>query len=123
MNNKKCYHVCAKAGEYGYSIVASSCREAKKMLASRVMDEFGCEWLDIDVHWMKGARVDDKPIGYVFDDLVEGLERGAYSFAEGECPVCKHEADLKRWDDGSVSCEGCYEEKKEHIGNETLVQC
>jgi hypothetical protein len=119
MNKKRCYHVHSTDGEYGYSIVASKSCDAKRMLAARIMDEEGCEWLDLRVQWLKNVRVDDKPIGYVFEDLIEGIGRGAYTYAECECPVCKHEADVKRWDDGSVSCEGCYEEKQKLSGPAT----
>lgn len=67
MKNKKCYYVYATGCPYGYSIVETSIKNAKRWMYDRLMEEHDVEYIDIRVRVVP-VVVDILPVGYIFGD-------------------------------------------------------
>lgn len=108
--NKRAYYF--GDGDYGYAIIACSVKEARKLLWQNSDVRDCCEdlWINLDPKWIKGAKVDDLPIGHTVE-AVDGVKRDVYSYAyEAQCPICgKEETTVEKWND-SVGCFDCLEQ-------------
>jgi hypothetical protein len=102
----RCYFIKPDPEECeGYSIVAKTARDAKKLAWKSGLDLY--DWIDIRVRWQKGIDVIGLKEGHVIEPL-EGLKLGCYSWAEEECPICK-KIDMLSLEDGKVGCGDCLE--------------
>ena len=104
----RCYMLSDDDDGTGYAIVARTSAEAK-MLGRKNREcsdlDWG-EWVLVKVRWLRHVDVSDLEAGHVLGS-VEGLERGAYSYAWGTCPVCGAE-DEELSMDGRVACFACH---------------
>lgn len=112
---KRCYNVSCDDATYSIGVVASSIREAKKLGAPIIMEEWECEWIEINVKWNRKAKIDDLEIGYIFYpdemDTIDGIKRGVYGYAkEFPCPKCKCDGDIELRGNGEVMCDNCWDE-------------
>ena len=109
--NKRGYFVHNSDEWCGFAVVATSAKEAKKIMHDSGELSIG-DWIDIRVRWMRDAKVDDLPIGMVADDR-DALIRGLYgTLAEYPCDECGGERDMicyKGW----VLCACCVEKEYE----------
>jgi len=119
---KRCYNVYCDYCPYTIGVVASSAREAKKLVAPILMEEGDVEWIEIKVQWNKNAKIDDIENGHIFypdeSDTFEGIKRGVYSHAEDmPCPKCKYDRHIELRKNNEVMCNECWEkeESKEEI--------
>lgn len=95
---KRGYFVYEKDAEYGFPVVATSEREARKL--AHGISELDCDWVDIRATWKRDANVKDLPIGYVKNEIL-GLRRGFFSYIkDAKCEVC-----------GEFKCVECHEGK------------
>jgi hypothetical protein len=75
----RCYFIKPDPDECeGYSIVAKTAKEAKKLAWKLGLDLYG--WIDIRVLWQRGVDVSGLKEGHVIEPL-EGLKIGCYSWA------------------------------------------
>jgi len=85
--NKRGYFVHNSDEWWGFAVVATSAKEAKKIMHDSGELSIG-DWIDIRVRWMRDAKVDDLPIGVVTDDrdaLIRGLYGGITDYPCDEC--------------------------------------
>jgi len=105
---KRGYFAEEKDGDFGFPIVATSAREAKKIAAT--ISELDCEFIDIRVRWIRDAKVDDLPVGY-FDNEIEGLRRGMFDYLENDiCDECGKD-DYVEFHNGKILCRDCRDAK------------
>jgi len=91
--SKKGYFVHNGDEMCGVAVVATSAKEAKKIVydSGELPDT---DWIDIRVYQIRDAKVDDLPIGMVEDDR-DALIRGLYGIlAEYPCDECGEEWDV-----------------------------
>jgi hypothetical protein len=92
----------------GYAIIAPTAKIAK-LLASKSREcsamNWG-EWILVKATWMRHVDVSGLKVGHVLGSI-EGLERGAYIYAWGTCPVCGAE-DVELSMDCLVACSACH---------------
>jgi hypothetical protein len=104
----RCYMLSDDDDGTGYAIVARTSAEAK-MLGRKNREcsdlDWG-EWVLVKVRWLRHVDVSDLEAGHVLGS-VEGLEREAYSYAWGTCPVCGAE-DVELSMDERVACSACH---------------
>lgn len=109
---KRCYYVQGEDESWGWAIVASSAKEAKRLgYKLDGLEDF--DFIEITVSWLRNAKVDDLEIGTVIEDLIDGLKRGCYDFVEYICPECGHEDHLELRSNEKVMCDTCWEEARE----------
>jgi len=85
--NKRGYFVHNEDEWSGFAVVATSAKEAKKIVYNSNELLIG-DWIDIRVRWVRDAKVDDLPIGMVTDDrdaLIRGLYGGITDYPCDEC--------------------------------------
>jgi hypothetical protein len=100
----RCYFIRPDPDECeGYSIVAKTAKEAKKLAWKSGLDLY--DWIDIRVLWQRDIDVSGFKEGHIMEPL-EGLKLGCYSWVEEECPICKKVAMLTL-DNGIISCYDC----------------
>lgn len=105
---KRGYFVYEKDGDYGFPVVATSEREARKIAWQRC--DLWCDWIDIRATWKRDANVEDLPIGYVEDEIL-GLRRGMFDYLEDtKCEVCGEFVRVE-YHEGKVICSDCLDEK------------
>jgi len=92
----------------GYAIVAPTSKIAKHLASvSRECSTMNWgEWIEVKARWIRHVDVSGLPGGHVLESI-EGLERGAYIYAWGTCPVCEAE-DVELSMDGQVACFACH---------------
>ena len=102
------YYVWVLDDDCGLAVAAHSAKEARAIIwkgeelpADRI--------IDLRVRWIKQAVVSGLRPGTILYDAVEGLRRGAYSWAEGPCPSCGQENVYLTNESGRVCCESCQE--------------
>lgn len=100
--NKRGYYAWAVGNTNGIAVVAHTQAEARK-IAFKTMD---CVWIDLRCKWVRGADVEDFPIGCV-EDPVAALRAGLYDHAE-DCPCdgCGREDWLELYH-GEALCPDC----------------
>lgn len=113
---KKVYFVSPK-DEEGFAVIAETPSQAKTIVYGT--GDLDCEWIELRTHIIKDEKKQpiqfppELTVGHIFEPL-EGLEVGAYGYVEYlDCPICNNETLVKRFDDGSVMCNNCYEEQQE----------
>ena len=96
------------------AVVAENTREAKKIGFEALREiDLDFEWTELRVKWIRDANVDGLQKGVV--DVIEGLKRGIYSYAEGfECPKCGEEGILI-YKNGEVICLDCVYKEQEVV--------
>ena len=93
----------------GFAVVATSAKEAKKIVYDSGELSIG-DWIDIRAHWVRSAKVDDLSIGIVTDDR-DALVRGIYGALEKyPCDECGKEQDVTCYK-GRVLCSCCAEKE------------
>jgi len=120
--NKRGYFVHNDDEWCGFAVVATSAKEAKKIIHDSGELPVG-DWIDIRVRWIRDAKVGDLPIGMVTDDR-DALIRGLYgTLAEYLCDECGKEQDVTCYN-GRVLCSRCIEKEykkdnkhEEHLKN------
>jgi len=107
--NKRAYFV-HNSGEWcGFAVVATSAKEAKKIVYDSGELSIG-DWIDIRAYWVRSAKVDDLSIGIVTDDR-DALVRGIYGALEKyPCDECGKEQDVTCYN-GRVLCSRCIEKE------------
>lgn len=92
-DRKRCYYVHEAGENIGLAVVASSAREAKKLLRDQMLHEFYVEHIDIRVQWQREVDVSRYELGHIFDGdrgMTEGVIIGAYAWTlEGTCQRCR----------------------------------
>ena len=82
------YHIYTNLGEWCGGVVATTCKEAKKMIFGdeRIED---LSWIEFTANWAKGADTNGFEKG-IFEDCFEAHKRGIYnSYGESEgCDCC-----------------------------------
>lgn len=102
--NKRGYFVYEKDGDYGFPVVATTAREAKKIAYQSC--DLDCDWVDIRACWKRDANVEDLPIGYVEDEKL-GLRRCFFDYLENsECERCG-EFGRVEIHEGKITCNDC----------------
>jgi len=87
------------------AVVAFSAREAKKL----GFPELSCEWIDARATCVKFAKVDDLPIGVVYDGLL-AVRRGIYTWLkDSKCDACNQIVDCVEHYKGQAVCAECME--------------
>jgi len=100
----KCYFVKPDPDECeGFSIVAKTARDAKKLAWKSWLDLY--DWIDIRVLWQRDVDVTRFKEGHVVEPL-EGLKIGCYSWVEEECPMCKR-IDMLSFEGDIIGCSNC----------------
>ena len=101
------YFVRVLDDDCGLAVAAHSAKEARAIIwKGQELPEVD-RIIDLRVRWLKQAVVSGLRPGTILYDAVEGLRRGAYSWAEGPCPICGiNEAYLTN-ENGKVCCESC----------------
>ena len=104
----RCYMLSDDDDGTGYAIVAPSAAEAKRLgrKIRECSDLNWGEWIGITVKWLRHVDVSGLESGHVLEPI-EGLEREAYSYAHGTCPVCGSD-DVELSMDGVVACPACH---------------
>lgn len=91
----------------GIAFVAKNAREAKAMAWRH--GEYGGEYIDLHVRWIKKANVDGLPPGEVAA-TVDSVKRNIYCWIEDSCPRCGYVTRLDFIEDyNEVMCSGCEE--------------
>ena len=107
--NKRGYFVHNSDEWYGFAVVATSAKEAKKIVYDSGELPIN-DWIDIRVRWIRDAKVGDLPIGMVTDNR-DALIRGIYgTLAEYPCDECGAERDVTCCN-GRVLCSCCIEKE------------
>ena len=118
---KRCYFAWVDGHETGLSVVASSIKEAKKIMKPIMEGDYGLEdYTDLRIQWKQGVDVSKFDIGHVFEGekgLLEGLIIGAYEYiSEGQCQKCSNWSELYRsGEPPQALCEDCCDEVDEKI--------
>ena len=120
--NKRGYFVHNGDEWCGFAVVATSAKEAKKIIHDSGELPVG-DWIDIRVRWIHDAKVGDLPIGIIADDR-DALIRGVYgTLVEYPCDECREEQDVTCYN-GRVLCSCCIEKEykkdnkhEEHLKN------
>lgn len=93
-----------------FAVVHTSLREAKKWLwcDPDVKEYCEHEYVNFNPFWLRDVDVSDRVIG---DHMicVEGVERGVYSWIDGECPACLKIDKIQRGDFDKICCSDCEE--------------
>ena len=109
--NKRGYFVHNEDEWSGFAVVATSAKEAKKIVYDSGELHVG-DWSDIRAHWVRSAKVDDLPIGIVIDGR-DALVRGIYGALEKyPCDECGKERSVICCY-GRVLCSCCAEKEYE----------
>jgi len=123
----RCYMISDDDDGTGHAIVAPTAAEAKRLgKKSRECSALNWgEWIEVKVKWLRHVDVSDLPAGHVLG-AIEGLEREAYSYAWGDCPVCGAK-DVELSLDVVVACSKCHarrdEEEDMADGREDMGWC
>lgn len=114
----RCYMLSDDDDGAGYAIVAPTAKAAKQLgrMSRECSDLNWCEWIEVRVKWLRHVDVSGLEAGHVLGPI-EGLEREAYAYAYGQCPVCGTE-NVELSMDGVVACPACHKtmdlEEEEH---------
>jgi len=105
----RCYMISDDDDGLGYAIVAPTAKIAKQLGSkSRGCSDLNwIEWIDIRVRWLRWVDVSGLAAGHVLESI-DGLERGAYSYAYGTCPVCGSE-NVELSMDERIACTACHD--------------
>lgn len=104
----RCYMLSDDDDGTGYAIVATTAAEAKRLgKKSRECSDLNWgEWISVKVKWIRHVDVSGLEVGHVLGSI-EGLEREAYIYAWGDCPVCGAK-DVELSMEGVVACSKCH---------------
>ena len=123
----RCYMLSDDDDGTGYAIVAPTTDGAKRLgKKSRECSDMNWgEWISVKVKWLRHVDVSGLEVGHVLES-VEGLERRAYIYAWGDCPVCGAK-DVELSLDGVVACSKCHDrlDKEEDMAEakEDMERC
>jgi hypothetical protein len=67
---KRGYQVFGRDSSWNVPVVAHTTKEAKKIAWNKWSWELDCEWIDLRVHWRRGALVDDLEFGCVDNEMI-----------------------------------------------------
>ena len=106
---KKGYFVQEKDGDFGFPVVATSAKEAKKIAFA--LTEMDCDYIDVRATWKRNAEVEDLQVGYV-DDEILALCRGLCDYLnETECECCNRITSVS-YCNARLLCSKCSEKEK-----------
>ncbi len=101
------YFVRVLDDDCGLAVAAHSAKEARAIIWKGMELPEVDRIIDLRVRWIKQAVVSGLRPGTILYDAVEGLRRGAYSWAEGPCPICGAKDAYLTNEGGKVGCESC----------------
>ncbi|MCK5013935.1 MAG: hypothetical protein KAS66_08955 [Candidatus Omnitrophica bacterium] len=103
---KKGYFVNEKDGDYGFSVVANSGKDAKRIAWET--GDLDCDYTEVRVTWKRKASVEDLPIGIIENENL-ALRREVCDYLEyGECEECEEIATVQLYEK-RILCKNCAE--------------
>lgn len=96
--------------EFSFAITAPTLKRARAICWENQDIRDVCEglYINMDLRWIRGARVDDLPEGQILSGI-DSLKRGVYGAVYDTCPVCHGEDKrIEIWD-GVIECGDCWE--------------
>jgi hypothetical protein len=100
------YFVRVLDDDCGLAVAAHSAKEARAIIWSSG-DLCADRIIDLRVQWLKQAVVSGLRPRTILYDSDQGLRRGAYSWAEGPCPLCGAKDAYLTNEGGKIGCESC----------------
>lgn len=100
------YYVHITDDDCGLGVVARTIGEAR-VIMHKSGDLMEDSFIDLRARLIKDGDVSGLKLGDIITDGTDGLKRGCFGWAEGECPICNASVAMLRKVGDKIGCEDC----------------